>query len=269
MLDLGLGLVVENARTICMVEREAYCVEVLSRRMEEGLLDSCPVWTDVVTFNGRPWRGVVDIVTAGFSCQPWSKAGRRMGTDDERWIWPDIARIVREVEPGYVFIENVTGLVSGGGIAVILGGLDEMGFDAEWAVFAAAEAGAPQRRERLFLLAVKRDGVVNPMRIGCIPQEHDESAGWPSAAAAGGEIHGGSYRIFPPIPNDYESWGRVPHRLQPALEPEVHGMADGSSDRMGQYGTVGIDELRALGNGVVPHAAAVAFVTLFRRLQHD
>lgn len=155
-LDLGLQLALGNARTVCFVENDAYACEVLASRMAEDAVAEAPIWTDIRTFDGRPWRGVVDIVAAGFPCQPASAAGRRLGVEDDRWLWPEIARVVREVRPGWVFLENVRGLLSandGAAFGEILGDLARLGFDAEWGVFSAAEAGAPHRRERVFVLA--------------------------------------------------------------------------------------------------------------------
>jgi DNA (cytosine-5)-methyltransferase 1 len=151
-LELGLRIALGiRYRTVCHVEREAYSAAVLVARMADAALDTAPIWDDVTTFDGRPWRDRVDIVTAGFPCQPWSAAGKRRGTADARWIWPDIARVIREVGPHVVFLENVPGLSAG--LGHVLGPLAEMGFDAEWDLFQAAEAGAPHRRERLFILA--------------------------------------------------------------------------------------------------------------------
>ena len=75
--------------------------------MEDASLDQAVVWDDVGTFDGRPWRGAVDIVTAGYPCQPFSVAGKRRGADDPRHLWPHVARIVGEIEPPFVFLENV------------------------------------------------------------------------------------------------------------------------------------------------------------------
>ena len=91
-------------RCVAYVEREAYAAGVLMARMEDASLDQAPIWDDLTTFDGAAWRGCVDIVTAGFPCQPWSVAGSQKGTGDERWIWPDIAAIVRDVEPEIVFL---------------------------------------------------------------------------------------------------------------------------------------------------------------------
>lgn len=152
-LDLGLRLALGSRfRSVVYVEREAYAAAALVARMEDAALDPAPVWDDLVTFDGRPWRGVVDLVTAGFPCQPWSVAGQRKGTADERWLWPDIVRIIREVDPRLVFLENVPGLLRHG-LSIVLEDLASLGFDAEWDSFRAGELGAPHKRERLFILA--------------------------------------------------------------------------------------------------------------------
>ncbi len=174
-LELGLQLALgrERVRTVCYVEREAYAVSVLVARMEDGCLDEAPIWSDITTFDGRPWRGYVDLITAGFPCQPFSAAGKRLGLADERWIWPDIARIIREVGPRLVFLENVPGLALQG-LGHVLGSLAESGLDAEWGVFSAAGIGAPHRRARLFILAYSarnlgnaEDSMQRPQQESC------------------------------------------------------------------------------------------------------
>jgi len=124
--------------------------------MEDEALDPAPIWCgDLADLDCAPFAGRVDLVTAGFPCQPWSVAGKREGKHDDRWIWPGIARIIREVRPGLVFLENVRGLVSGGGLEPVLGDLAGLGFDAEWTCLRASEVGAPHRRERVFVLAYR------------------------------------------------------------------------------------------------------------------
>ncbi|MCC7340565.1 MAG: DNA cytosine methyltransferase [Bryobacterales bacterium] len=154
-LELGLKLVLgDDFFCAVHVERDLVAASVLVERMAEGALEQAPVWDDVATFDGTGWRGCVDIVTAGFPCQPFSVAGKRRGVEDERWIWPDIARVIGEVGPEYVFLENVPGLVRHG-LGPVLGSLAEMGFDAEWGCFSAAEIGATHKRERVFILAYR------------------------------------------------------------------------------------------------------------------
>lgn len=151
-LELGLRMAGVRARTVCVVEREAFVAACVVKEMLEGRVDDAPVWSDLETFDGRPWRGKVHLVAAGFPCQPWSTAGKRRGTRDERWIWPWISRVVREVGPERVFLENVPGLLAGG-LGHVLGDLASLGFDAEWGVFSAGAVGSSQLRRRVFVLA--------------------------------------------------------------------------------------------------------------------
>ena len=106
-LDLGLAIAIPGYRAVGHVERETFAAATLVARMEDASLDRAVVWDDVGTFDGRPWRGAVDIVTAGYPCQPFSVAGKRRGADDPRHLWPHVARIIGEVEPPFVFLENV------------------------------------------------------------------------------------------------------------------------------------------------------------------
>lgn len=155
-LDLGLHLAIRNARNVGYVEIEAHACEVLATRMEEGVLDDAPVWTNLRTFDGRPWRGVVDSIVGGYPCQPFSIAGRRKGKDDPRHLWPEIARIIREIGPGEVFFENVGNHLNCG-FREVAGELQAMGYRVAAGLFTAEEVGDTQKRERLFILA-RRDG---------------------------------------------------------------------------------------------------------------
>ncbi len=145
------------------MEQEPYRREVLLRRQRDGVLPLFPIWDDVRTFDGRPWRGRVDLISAGFPCQPFSVAGKQRASQDERNGWPDTIRIVREVGPVFVFLENVPGLLAGshGYFGTVLRELAEAGFDAEWCVLGADDCGAPHRRKRLWVLAAhaERAGV--------------------------------------------------------------------------------------------------------------
>jgi DNA (cytosine-5)-methyltransferase 1 len=151
-IDLGLRPL--GVRTVCFVEREAYAAGVLASRMAEGSLDDAPIWSDVSTFDGRPWRGRVGLIAGGFPCQDISNAGQRAGIVDgeSSGLWREYVRIVREVGPRFVFVENVSALLVRG-LDVVLGDLASLGFDAEWGVFRASDVGAPHRRERVFILA--------------------------------------------------------------------------------------------------------------------
>jgi DNA (cytosine-5)-methyltransferase 1 len=151
-LERGLRLAVENARVVCSVEIESFACEVLASHGEAGDLDDAPIWTDIKTFDGKPWRGVVDCIAGGYPCQPFSQAGKRKGEADPRHLWPDVARIVREVEPEWCFFENVAGHVSLG-LRGVKSELEAMGYRVEAGLFTAAEVGASHKRERIFILA--------------------------------------------------------------------------------------------------------------------
>ena len=103
-----LGGMLLGHTPVCAVEIDKYCRRVLGARQADGCLPPFPVFADIRAFDGRPWRGRVDVVAGGFPCQPWSQAGKQKGADDPRHLWPEMARIVEEVRPRYVFAENVS-----------------------------------------------------------------------------------------------------------------------------------------------------------------
>lgn len=156
-IDLGLQLAVPGARTVCYVEREITVARRLVARFEDGTLHPADIWSDLRTFDGRRYRGKIWAVTAGYPCQPFSCAGKQLGTKDPRHLWPEVARIIREVEPERVLLENVDAHLRLGfhEVAEELAG---MGYRLACGLFTAAEVGAPHRRRRLFALADRSSG---------------------------------------------------------------------------------------------------------------
>lgn len=147
------GKLIGNWRTVCYVEWDKYCQQVIQQRIKDGIFDDAPIWGDIQTFDGKPWAGSVDIITAGFPCQPFSVAGQRRGEDDERNMWPETLRVIDEVRPRFAFLENVAGLITSGYFGRILGDLTEIGYDCRWTIVSAADVGAPHERKRLWILA--------------------------------------------------------------------------------------------------------------------
>jgi len=148
-----LGTRLLGWRTVCAVEISAFRREVILRRQEEGMFPPpFPIWDDVKTFDGRPWRGKVDVVTGGFPCQPFSAAGKRQGALDKRNLWPETIRVIREVRPRFCLLENVPGLLTSGYFPAILKDIAESGYDCKWKVISAREVGAPHRRDRLWVV---------------------------------------------------------------------------------------------------------------------
>lgn len=153
-LDLGLRVAQPNARTVCFVEIEAYAAAILATRMEQNALDQAPIWTDLRTFDGKPWRGLVDCITAGYPCQPFSVAGKQLGDKDPRHLWPDVFRVVREIDPPLCFFENVPGHLRLG-FQQVHDDLRSLGYRVKAGLFTAEEVGASHKRERLFILAYR------------------------------------------------------------------------------------------------------------------
>jgi DNA (cytosine-5)-methyltransferase 1 len=140
-------------QTVCAVECDPYAASVLVARQNEGILPPFPIWDDVQTFDGRPWRGIVDVVSGGFPCTDISAAGKGAGiTGEQSGLWSEMARIVCEVRPRYVFVENSPVLTSRG-LDRVLGDLAALGFDARWGVLGAADLGAPHQRDRIWIVA--------------------------------------------------------------------------------------------------------------------
>jgi len=163
-ISLGVKLANINTRTIAYVEWEKYPQEIIKARIKDGFLDDAPIFSDISSFRGEQFRGMVDLCTAGFPCQPHSVAGAGRSSEDSRNKWPDTLRVIREVAPRYILLENVSGLLSSsvderspayGG--VVVGQLTEIGYDCFWEVVGADDAGAPHRRKRWFCFGVLAD----------------------------------------------------------------------------------------------------------------
>lgn len=185
-LDLGIGLAVPGARSVCLVEREAFAVAQLVSAMEARLLHPAPVWSDVRTFDGRRWRGCVDGLVGGIPCQPHSLAGRKQGSLDGRDLWSPTRRIIVQARPWFVLIENVGGMLSPGddevaGAERVWRDLRKLGFAVEGGLFTAAEVGASHERERIFILGVADcDGWGGEEGGGSCPPGYRESEFGPS-----------------------------------------------------------------------------------------
>jgi DNA (cytosine-5)-methyltransferase 1 len=134
-------------RTICAVEWEPYPAAILIQRQNDGILPPFPVWDNVQTFDGRPWRGIVDVVSGGFPCQAYSTAAAGKNTADD--LWPEMRRIVADVAPRYVFAENVSRIA----IDQAEDDCESMGYKTKKISLSAKDMGADHIRERFWLLA--------------------------------------------------------------------------------------------------------------------
>ena len=292
-------------RTVCAVEWEQYPASVLCARQNDGLLPPFPIWDDVQTFDGKPWAGIVDVVSGGFPCQDISSAGKGAGIDGERsGMWREMARIIHEVRPRFVFVENSPMLTSRG-LGRVLGDLASMGFDARWGVLGAADIGAPHKRDRIWICAKWR---------GLLPHaQHNRIRWWEqqqeSFEKAFGELANtrcelrskGNSRIMDtktkigspsPIFNQSSGEGFFEQtksngemgyskstRFTPCLEGQKQGESWRASIGSSQWWEVEppvdrvvdgmvdrVDRLKAIGNGQVPLCAATAWRILSESL---
>jgi DNA (cytosine-5)-methyltransferase 1 len=257
-------------RTVCAVEWEAYPASVLLARQNDGILPPFPIWDDVQTFDGKPWRGIVDVVSGGFPCQDISSAGKGDGLDGERsGMWKEMARIIGEVRPKYAFIEN-SPMLTFRGLERVLADLASMGFDAEWGVLSAADVGANHNRERIWIVgqSTKQSRLFshsmhNGDRRGqqqskSIKEKNKSIPNTTSIRLQGQGQH------EQPI-NPAQSKDRQTTELEYgstsdfwSVEPNVGRVVDGLASRM--------DRLKAIGNGQVPLCAATAWKLLKERL---
>jgi DNA (cytosine-5)-methyltransferase 1 len=218
-------------RTVCAVEWEQYPSSVLCARQNDKILPTFPIWDDVQTFDGKPWRGIVDVVSGGFPCQDISVAGKGAGiTGEKSSMWKHMARIIGEVRPCYVFVENSPMLVARG-LGVVLADLSEMGFDAKWGCVGADDIGLPHHRKRIWVLATdsNRKYVERSVQKKIL----------------------GKPRLQRLVPNGV---AKNEQRLRAILTP---GLCRNHNGLPGQ-----VDRLKALGNAQVPRVAATAWELL-------
>ena len=214
-------------RTVCAVEFNTYRARRLMQRQNEGFLPPFPIWDDVRSFDGRSWSGVVDVVSGGFPCQDISAIGTGDGLDGERsGLWREMARIVGEVRPRFVFVEN-SPMLTIRGLGTVLGDLAAMGFDARWGVLGAGHAGLDHKRERIWIVA-------NAAEIGRERRKQSPYAQRRSFEAG----------------SSVEALRQCKVRIDiPA--PDAFGNPVGLASRM--------DRLQAVGDGQVPAVAAMAW----------
>ena len=240
-IELGLERT-GGFRTAWHSEVDPYCAAILRRH-----------WPDVPNLGDvrdiGPDAPRVDVLAGGFPCQPVSQAGKRLGTFDPRWLWPEFARLVGELRPRLVLVENVPGLASKG-LRDVVADLSSAGYDAEWQLVSAASVGAPHLRERIVLVAYPHGAGLQEQRgPGAVPTKQ-------SAPQRGGEALADAEGITERarLRTDESTalrWRRPGDGGSPgghwAPEPGMGRVAHGVPRR--------VDRLRALGNGVVPQVA--------------
>ncbi len=239
LADLLLG---HNPIGACEIEQ--YPRDVLLARQRDGILPNFPIWDDVCTLDGKPWRGTVDVLAGGFPCQDISAAGKGAGISGERsGLWKEYARLIEEIQPRFVFAEN-SPLLRTRGLGVVLKDLASLGYNARWGVIGARSVGAPHKRDRMWVLAYPRRQHGQKRNTAKLDSSEEERSH--------GSIHDQS--IDKGLVDSF--WHNDP--AESPIEPLVGRVADGVANR--------VHRLKAIGNGQVPQCAAVAFNVLSRGL---
>jgi DNA (cytosine-5)-methyltransferase 1 len=263
-----LGGTLLGWKTVCAVEIEKYCIEILLQRQRDGILPRFPIWDDITTFDGKPWKGRVDIITGGFPCQDISAAGKGAGLEGKRsGLWKEMARIVCEIKPEWCLIEN-SPLLTIRGLGIVLGDLATMGYDARWGVLGACDVGAKHKRERIWILAntnEKRSRKIGTY-IESSPQRKKSNDIGSICKNVSDSNENGFNNIYIQQrkfieTNKYKQErqpnknnGKGSNRNWWSTESELGRVADGLANR--------VDRIAAIGNGQVPSVAAVAFIIL-------
>lgn len=292
-----LGTKLLGFRCIGYIENNPYCQKILKARIADGILDEAPIFGDIRKFlaNGfaGTFDGLVDVITAGFPCQPFSIAGRGLAENDPRNMWPETLACIRTIKPRYALLENVPGLIGKPYFRRILREIAESGYDLRWRVLGASDIGANHRRKRLWILAYPKSeqggrvqqselqshiatgccNVANPehgriskrRRAKSTSKEMQELGGVSGNDAAARCVEekqilaNSNSPGFPDYCGSEEGTkrsrlGAISYSGWWDSEPDVGRVAHGVAHR--------VDRLKALGNGQVPLCMAYAFQKL-------
>jgi len=224
------------------------------QRQRDGILPRFPIWDDICTFDGNPWRGRVDVVCGGFPCQDISSSGTGAGLDGERsGLWSEMLRVIGEVRPDHVLTENSPMLTIRGGTRIIAE-LAAMGYDSAWGIIGAHDCGGPIARDRMWIYSRSREVTRKGNTKG-----QAELSGWPYPVSRN---VGDNFKTRSLVDRFVEELDRTGARREKQgtsdLPPYLFRLDDGMAHEL--------DELAAIGNGQVPAVAALAFKLLSARL---
>ena len=227
----GLDLAAEMAgfETVGQCEWADYPTKVLEKHWP-----GVPRWRDIRTLTGdsfyeRTGLRTVDVISGGFPCQPFSVAGKRRGSDDDRYLWPEMLRVIQEIRPAWVVGENVAGIVNMA-LDTVLSDLESIGYSCQTLIIPACSAEAPHRRDRVCIVG-------NREQQGDLLYSNAESGKYPNVRESKTGIQEQSG------PCGSSPRGRGGGGWWPT-EPNVGRVANGVPFR--------VDRLKCLGNAVVP-----------------
>jgi DNA (cytosine-5)-methyltransferase 1 len=281
-----LGTKLLGWEIIGYVEKEVYCQKVLRQRITDGILDAAPIFGDIRKFISEgyasSYTGLVDVITAGFPCQPFSVAGKQQGENDERNMWPATADVIGIVKPRFVLLENVPGVRTY--LPVVIRDLRQLGYDVSRPLqLGADDVGAWHRRKRVWILADAEGfrtqgrtfeqqvanaelGIYGDTRnvadtTGGESGEQTESEGRKDTCGGGQKINIPDAQTAGLEREDTKrnpcADGRIMQYIgcnRWPVEPDVGRVAHGVASR--------VDRLKAIGNGQVPRVVAAAWIIL-------
>lgn len=251
-MERGIRTTGFRFRTVCYVECEAYAVANLAKKIETGKMDAAPIWSDVKTLPLEPFRNRIDVLVGGYPCQPFSMSGHRKGTDDDRNLWPYIAKTIQAIKPFRCFFENVEGHITKG-LRNVIADLAEMDYRSAWGIFSAVECGASHKRKRVFIMADANGAGRN--------EDRQSSKSWSTrfVKPSGNSRHCKTEEV-----GQIQRWTAKPKSQQFDWE-ESRVIKSGLGRAIDGRGKRN-HRLRLLGNGVVPATATIAWNVLQKRL---
>ncbi len=251
----SLGLERAGMKTVAFCEIDQYCRKILNKHWPE-----VPIYEDIRTLNAERLQkdGIptIDVICGGFPCQPFSVAGKQKGKDDNRYLWPEMLRVIAETKPTYIIGENVAGIVNMA-LEQVSVDLENQGYEVQTLIIPACAANAPHRRDRVWILGyaehhgqfTAENGRKQPqsqITTGTNQKREFARTGGLSGDVADTNSAGRKEFNASPLTNreGYSRGGIVEARSYWEAEPSVGRVVDGLSGR--------VDRIKALGNAVVP-----------------
>jgi len=248
----GISLALKDyAKTVAYCEINKYSQAVLMSRMESGQLDKAPIWGDVCTLRGDMFpAGSINLITAGFPCQDLSVAGRGVGLEGKRsGLYKEVVRLVEEIKPQFVFLENVPAIRKRG-MFKVLRDFQQVGYDFRWCILSAENVGAPHKRDRWWGLAKLSDSNSITREPKPIPEisEYQINA-----------CRDGKKESVSDTRREQQGEEDKPKRTSIHLTGCSRWEAESSICRVVDGLPYRVDRVKSLGNSVVPACAKKAF----------
>jgi DNA (cytosine-5)-methyltransferase 1 len=237
-------------KTLGYVEWNDFCQRLIAQRIQDGILDDAPIFSDIKTFIDEgfadSYKGLVDVVSGGFPCQPFSMSGQRKKELDSRNMWPETFEVIGKIRPKFAFLENVSGLISTIYFGRILADISSIGYDCRWCLVGGDNVGAPHERKRLWILAYSHEFRSDSICQWEYPDNRNLAIDYPP------------FPLFNWNGIEFEEPSKMPREAY-TCSPLLCRMDDGLADKL--------DRIKAIGNGQIPSVVELAWKILTRGLK--